>query len=103
MSRGKSKPRQGEPHRRCLGCREEKPRRELMRIAARDGLPVLDTKKSLPGRGAWLCMSQRCAEVALKGRQVSRALKGKAGEPKGDEIRRWIATRLPLTPDPASG
>jgi len=104
MSRGKrlKHQRPDEPWRRCIGCRQAKPAREMLRIAAREGESVLDEERVLPGRGAWICKSARCAEVASKGRQVSRALKGKAKEPEAARLQGWIAAALPLTPDPAS-
>jgi predicted RNA-binding protein YlxR (DUF448 family) len=94
--------RSAEPMRRCIGCRTQRPAREMIRIAALAGASVVDEKRVLPGRGAWICKIQRCAEVASKGRQASRALKGKAAEPSSAELMRWINAALPLTPDPAS-
>jgi len=74
----------------------------MIRIAAVAGASVVDERRALPGRGAWICKIQRCAEVASKGRQASRALKGKAKEPSSAELMRWISAALPLTPDPAN-
>ena len=44
------------PMRQCLGCREMKPKRELIRaVKSPDGEVSLDFKGKMPGRGAYLC------------------------------------------------
>jgi uncharacterized protein len=85
---GRKRP--AEPLRRCLGCRETKPKASLLRVAAKDGKAVPDLAHRLSGRGAWLCRNAACAKAVNKGRQVSRALKGKATEPTADELSAWI-------------
>ena len=104
MARGRrlNHQRPSQPERRCIGCRQAKPATEMLRIAAVEGASVVDEKKVLPGRGAWICKSLRCAEVASKGKQVSRALKGRATEPSSKQLAGFITALLPLTPDPAS-
>ena len=45
------------PMRQCLGCREMKPKKELIRVVrAPDGATIsLDFKGKSPGRGAYVC------------------------------------------------
>ena len=44
------------PMRQCLGCREMKPKRELIRaVRSPDGEVRLDFKGKAPGRGAYIC------------------------------------------------
>ncbi|MDR2665263.1 MAG: YlxR family protein, partial [Oscillospiraceae bacterium] len=44
------------PVRLCLGCREMKPKRELIRVVrSPEGVVSLDPKGKSPGRGAYLC------------------------------------------------
>jgi len=106
MSRGRrlKKQRPSEPTRRCIGCRQARPAREMLRIGVVAGKAAPDPQRKLPGRGAWMCRSARCAEAVIKGRQLSRALKGKAREPSSAELASWMANPavLPLTPAPAS-
>lgn len=46
--------------RSCKACRERKPKGELQRwVLGADGTPQLDTRKTLDGRGAYVC-SQDC-------------------------------------------
>ena len=44
------------PMRQCVGCREMKPKKELIRVVrSPEGQVSLDFKGKLPGRGAYLC------------------------------------------------
>ena len=62
------------PMRQCLGCREMKPKQELLRVVrTADGSSVLDAKGKISGRGAYLC-SGKCLEKAMKSRALERAL-----------------------------
>jgi predicted RNA-binding protein YlxR (DUF448 family) len=63
------------PMRMCLGCREMKPKRELIRVVRSPGGVVsLDFKGKSPGRGAYLCRDAGCLKRAVKSRALSRAL-----------------------------
>ena len=62
------------PLRKCLGCREMKPKRELVRaVRSPEGDVSLDFHGKKPGRGAYLCPSGDCLRRALKSRALSRA------------------------------
>lgn len=62
--------------RTCVACREESPKRALMRIVRTpDGSAVLDERGRLPGRGAYLCARIECIEKARKTKALNRALK----------------------------
>ena len=62
------------PMRQCLGCREMKPKRELIRIVRPpEGEVSLDFKGKAPGRGAYLCRNAECLKRAMKGRAIERA------------------------------
>ena len=78
------------PLRRCIGCRKAKPKEQLLRLAAQDGKAVPDEAQRLPGRGAWLCRDAACARAVTKGRQVSRALKGRGSEPSAEQLSQWL-------------
>ncbi|NLT15869.1 MAG: YlxR family protein [Clostridiales bacterium] len=63
------------PMRQCLGCREMKPKKELIRVVrAPDGLVSLDFKGKSPGRGAYVCKSADCLKKAVRSKALSRAL-----------------------------
>ena len=49
------------PLRTCIACREEKPKREMLRVVRNaEGEIRLDFSGKLPGRGAYLCDSADC-------------------------------------------
>ena len=53
--------------RMCLGCREMKPKRELIRIVMnKEGEIALDFTGRMPGRGAYICNSKECATKLKK-------------------------------------
>ena len=63
------------PQRQCLGCREMKPKRELLRVVrSPEGEVTLDSKGKAPGRGAYVCPNAECLKRAVKSKALSRAL-----------------------------
>ncbi len=62
------------PQRQCLGCREMKPKKELIRVVrAPSGEISLDFKGKLPGRGAYLCPNPNCLKRVSKSKALERA------------------------------
>ena len=62
------------PMRQCLGCREHKPKKELIRVVrSPEGEISLDFKGKLPGRGAYVCPQVACLSKARKARALERA------------------------------
>ncbi|MCI2240262.1 YlxR family protein [Paenibacillus sp. TRM 82003] len=63
--------------RTCVGCRRRGSRSELLRVvASAEGDEVLvDERRRLPGRGAWLHHSTACLDRAEKRRALPRALR----------------------------
>ncbi|PSO52046.1 MAG: DUF448 domain-containing protein [Actinobacteria bacterium QS_5_72_10] len=92
-----------EPIRTCLGCRRRRSRAELTRLVARGGEVCVDAAADQPGRGAWVCPDDGCAERALRdgGRRLRRALRVDAAavtlEPNA--LRATIAARRPGASD----
>ena len=63
------------PQRQCVGCRERKEKRELIRVVrSPEGGISLDFKGKKPGRGAYLCPDPECLKRARKSRALERAL-----------------------------
>lgn len=63
------------PLRKCLGCSEGKPKRELIRIVKnRDGDIFVDLTGKANGRGAYLCKDSECLEKAQKSKRLNKAL-----------------------------
>ena len=62
------------PMRQCLGCREMKPKRELLRVVrSPEGEISLDFKGKASGRGAYVCPNPACLKKAVKARALERA------------------------------
>lgn len=67
------------PLRTCIGCRQIAPRSELLRLVrdAEDSQRVVvDPRRRLPGRGAWLHPDRACLTQAVKRRAFQRAFRG---------------------------
>ena len=62
------------PLRQCVGCREMKPKKELIRVVkSPEGQVSLDFRGKLPGRGAYVCPDLECLKRARKARALERA------------------------------
>ena len=63
------------PMRMCVGCREMKEKRELIRIVRTpDGETLIDPTGKKSGRGAYVCRSPECLKRAIKQKQLERQL-----------------------------
>jgi predicted RNA-binding protein YlxR (DUF448 family) len=63
------------PMRQCLGCREMKPKNELIRVVrGKEGDISLDMRGKKSGRGAYVCPLEACFNKAKKSRAFERAL-----------------------------
>lgn len=63
------------PMRQCLGCREQKPKKELIRVVrSPEGTIALDFRGKANGRGAYVCPNPACLKKAIKARALERAL-----------------------------
>ena len=62
------------PQRQCLGCREMKNKKDLIRVVrSPEGEISLDFKGKKPGRGAYVCPDSACLAKARKSRALERA------------------------------
>ena len=63
------------PQRQCMGCRERKPKRDMLRIVrGTDGAVSLDFSGKLNGRGAYVCPDPECLKKAQKTKALDRCL-----------------------------
>ncbi|HPO04311.1 MAG TPA: YlxR family protein [Bacillota bacterium] len=61
------------PMRRCVGCMESKPKKELVRIVCTlQGELMLDYTGKANGRGVYLCPNAECISKARKKKAVGR-------------------------------
>ena len=62
------------PMRQCVGCREMKPKKELIRVVKSPENDLsLDFRGKAPGRGAYLCPDPMCLKKAMKSKALERA------------------------------
>lgn len=62
------------PMRKCLGCGEVKPKKELIRVVKNNlGEISLDLTGKKNGRGAYICHSKACFIKARKAKRFERA------------------------------
>ena len=63
------------PQRQCVGCREMRDKKSLLRVVkSPEGEISLDFKGKKPGRGAYVCPNPDCLKRARKTRALERAL-----------------------------
>ena len=63
------------PMRMCVGCREMKEKKTLIRVVrSPEGEVSLDPVGKKPGRGAYVCRSADCLKRAIKQKQLERQL-----------------------------
>ena len=63
------------PQRQCMGCRERKEKREMIRVVrSPEGNVSLDFGGKLNGRGAYLCPNPDCLKRAIRSKALDRSL-----------------------------
>ena len=63
------------PQRQCMGCRERKAKREMIRVVRMtDGNVNLDFGGKMNGRGAYICPNPECLKKAQKAKSLERSL-----------------------------
>ncbi len=63
------------PQRQCMGCRERKDKRSMIRVVrTTEGSVTLDFSGKLNGRGAYICPVPECLQKAQKAKSLERAL-----------------------------
>ena len=63
------------PQRQCMGCRERKEKRAMIRVVrCTDGSVNLDFSGKMNGRGAYVCPNPECLKKALRSKALDRSL-----------------------------
>jgi len=79
------------PMRMCVGCREMKEKKSLIRVVrSPEGEVSLDPVGKKPGRGAYVCREGECLARALKQRQLERQLQTDIGAEVRDALQREL-------------
>ena len=79
------------PMRKCVGCQEMKGKKDLMRVlkTPEDEL-IIDATGQKNGRGAYLCRSMECFELAIKNKGLERSLKTSIPADVYDSLKKEI-------------
>ena len=63
------------PQRQCMGCRERKEKRAMIRVVRTpEGEVTLDFSGKKNGRGAYLCPNPDCLKKAIRSKALDRSL-----------------------------
>ena len=63
------------PQRQCMGCRERKAKRDMIRVVrGTDGNVSLDFGGKMNGRGAYICPDPECLKKAQRSKALERSL-----------------------------
>jgi len=69
------------PMRRCLGCMQSFPKKELIRVVRTpEGEVLLDLTGKKSGRGAYLCKDKACLKKAIKAKRLQSNLEVQISE-----------------------
>lgn len=80
------------PMRKCNGCNEMKPKKELVRIVrSPDGDISVDLTGKKSGRGAYVCRDVNCLAMAKKAKRIERALECNISEEVYSKLETEIA------------
>ena len=75
------------PMRTCIACREEKPKKEMLRVVKNAAGEIrLDFSGKLPGRGAYVCGSGACIKKLKKYRLLNKAFSSEVAPDVYDAI-----------------
>ncbi len=81
------------PMRMCVGCREMKPKAQLLRVVKpQEGDAHIDRTGRSPGRGAYVCAQVECLRKARKSRALERALEARIDEAVFDALEAQMET-----------
>lgn len=80
------------PMRKCIGCMESFPKKELCRIVKnKDNEIILDLIGKQNGRGTYICKNLECFEKAIKTKRLSKSIEMEIPENVYEEIKLEIS------------
>lgn len=79
------------PQRMCVGCREMKNKKALIRIVRTpEEQIVIDSTGKKAGRGAYICPDPQCFKIAIKGKSLEKALERRVPEDVFAELQKEL-------------
>ena len=82
------------PQRQCMGCRERKAKKEMIRVVrGTDGTVSLDFGGKMNGRGAYICPDPECLKKARKSKALDRSLEVTIPEEVYDRLQKEMEAK----------
>jgi len=79
------------PLRKCIGCQEQKDKRELIRVVKNKLEEIsIDLTGKANGRGAYICKDMSCYDKARKKKALERALQSNISEELYESMRKEL-------------
>ena len=79
------------PNRTCIGCGEQKTKKELIRIVKNQAGEIkVDKTGKLPGRGAYICNNSECLEKAIKSKRLEKSFEMKIDSSIYEDLKNTI-------------
>ena len=80
------------PMRKCIGCNESKPKKELVRVVkSPEGEISVDLTRKKSGRGAYICPNAECLKKARKSRRLERLFETEIPDSIYEEAERVLS------------
>ncbi|MCM1282174.1 MAG: YlxR family protein [Muribaculaceae bacterium] len=80
------------PMRQCVGCREMKAKKDLIRVVRIDEAILLDATGKKNGRGAYICPDPECLRLAKKSKGLERSLAAELPAEVYGELEKELST-----------
>ena len=79
------------PLRKCTGCGEMKPKKELVRVIKTvDDEILMDLTGKMNGRGAYVCRDEECLKKAIKTKAIERSLGISVSEEVYEQLKKEL-------------
>jgi predicted RNA-binding protein YlxR (DUF448 family) len=80
------------PERKCIGCGESKPKKDLLRIVKdKEGVISIDLTGKKNGRGAYICSNEQCLDKAVKSNRLAKSFEIEIDKKIYEDLRDVIA------------
>jgi uncharacterized protein len=80
------------PQRSCVVCRQEKNKKDLIRLVKNGDTVFVDAEGKMPGRGAYLCQAYECWESALNKDRLDFVLRARITEKTRGQLIEYSKT-----------
>ena len=80
------------PERKCIGCGNSKPKKDLLRIVKdKENLISIDLTGKKNGRGAYICSNEECLDKAIKSNRLAKSFEIEIDKNIYEDLRDVIA------------